>query len=210
MDRPLQIVFRDIQHSASLSKLIEDRVQRLEHVHDHIIGCRVVAGVSHRGPQQAIMPLVLAVEIEVPGRPLVVAKSEAKRKGEQSGLVNRVFDVVQRRLAQVAKVKKGHVKRHDNAPESGVVVRLFPERNHGFVQVKGGADLYFTRNCVVRGSFDSLRIGALVQITRAATDGVMGPQASSIHVVEQISATDDKSMRPRRRRQPAQAPVVTV
>lgn len=198
MDRPLQIVFRDIQHSASLAKLIEERVLRLEHVCDHIIGCRVVAGVSHRGLQQAIMPLALTVEVEVPGRPIIVAKSEAKRKGEQSGLVNRVFDAVQRRLEQVVEIKKGNVKRHENALESGVVVRLFPDQNHGFVQVKDGADLYFTRNCVARGSFDALQIGALVQITRASTDGVMGPQASSVLFVEQISPAG-KPARGRRR-----------
>jgi len=192
MDRPLQIVFRDIQHSTSLAKLIEERVQRLEHVHDHIIGCRVVAGVAHRGLQQGIMPLALSVEVEVPGRPLIVAKANAKKKGEQGGLVNRVFDAVQRRLEQVAEITKGNVKRHENALESGVVVRLFPDQNHGFVQVKGGADLYFTRNSVVRGSFDALQIGALVQITRATTEGVMGPQASSVQVAEQVSAAASK------------------
>ncbi len=210
MDRPLQIVFRDIQHSASLAKLIEERVQRLEHVYDHIIGCRVVAGVSHRGPQQAIMPLALTVEVEVPGRPLIVAKSDAKRKGEQSGLVNRVFDAIQRRLEQVAEIKKGNVKRHENALESGVVVRLFSDQNHGFVEVKGGADLYFTRNCVVRGSFDALRIGALVQITRATTEGVMGPQASSVQVVEQISAAAGEPRRARGRRSQAPEPAATA
>ncbi len=188
MDRPLQIVFRDIQHSASLAKLIEERVQRLEHVYDRIIGCRVVAGAARRGQQQGIMPLSLTVEVEVSGRPLIVAKSEAKRKGEQGGLVSRVFDAVQRRLEQIAEIKKGNVKRHDNTAESGVVARLFPDQNHGFVEVKGGPDLYFTRNCVVRGSFDALRIGALVQITRATTEGVMGPQASSVQVIEQVSA----------------------
>jgi hypothetical protein len=187
MDRPLQIVFRDIQHSASLARLIEDRVHRLEHVYDHIIGCRVVAGAAHRGLQQAIMPLALTVEVEVPGRPLIVARSDAKKKGEQSGLVSRVFDAVQRQLEQLAQIKKGNVKRHENALESGVVVRLFPEQDHGFVEVKGGADLYFTRNCVVRGSFDALRVGVLVQITRATTEGVMGPQASSVQVAEQVS-----------------------
>jgi ribosome-associated translation inhibitor RaiA/cold shock CspA family protein len=197
MDRPLQIVFRDIQYSASLEKLIEERVRRLERVHDHIIGCRVVAGASHRGPQHAIAPLSLAVELEVPGRPLIVAKSEAKRKGEQSALVNRVFDAMQRQLEQVAEIKKGNVKHHENALESGVVVRLFPDQNHGFVEVKGGPDLYFTRNAVVRGSFDSLRIGSMVQITRATTEGVMGPQASSVQVGEQLSAPDAAAARRR-------------
>ena len=109
-------------------------------------------------------------------------------KASRAALVARVFDAVQRRLEQIAEIKKGNVKRHENGVESGVVMRLFPDQDHGFVEVKGGGDLYFTRNCVVRGSFDALRIGALVQITRAATEGVMGPQASSVQIVEQVSA----------------------
>ncbi len=210
MDRKLQIVFRDIQHSASLEKLIEERVQRLEHVHDHIIGCRVVAGASHRGPQHSIAPLSLAVEVEVPGRPLIVAKSDAKRKGEQNALVNRVFDAVQRQLEQVAEIKKGNVKRHENALESGVVVRIFPDQNHGFVEVKGGPDLYFTRNAVVRGSFDALRIGSMVLITRATTEGVMGPQASSVQVGEQVSGADGEATASRNRETLPSEPTVGV
>ncbi|VFU10347.1 HPF/RaiA family ribosome-associated protein [Methylocella tundrae] len=196
MDRPLQIVFRDIQHSEALAKLIEERVQRLEHIYAHIIGCRVVAGASHRGPRNTVAPLALCVEVEVPGRPLIVAKSEAKRKGQQNTLVHRVFDAVQRQLEQLAEIIKGNVKRHENGIESGVVVRLFPEQDHGFVEVKGGPDLYFSRSCVMRGSFDNLKIGAMVHFTRAAAEGVMGPQASAVYVLEQRETGRDKAARP--------------
>ncbi len=193
MDRPLQIVFRDIQHSDALAKLIEERVRRLEHVYTHIIGCRVVAGVSHRGPKNTIAPLALSVEVEAPGRPLIVAKSEAKRKGAQAALVNRVFDSVQRRLEQLAEIAKDNVRRHENALETGVIARLFPEQDHGFVEVRGSPDLYFTRSCVMRGSFDALQIGVMVQLIRASADGPMGPQASSVYVVDQRAATRAKA-----------------
>jgi hypothetical protein len=74
--------------------------------------------------------------------------------------------------------------------------------------VKGGPDLYFTRNAVVRGSFDSLRVGSLVQITRAVAEGVMGPQASSVQVGEQLSAADAEQGG--RRREPPLGPEPAV
>ncbi len=204
MDRPLQIVFRDIQHSESLAALIEERVQRLEHVYPRIVGCRVVAGASHRGPRNTIAPLVLCVEVEAPGRPLIVAKLEAKRKGDQSALVGRAFDAVQRRLEQLNENVKNNVKRRENAPESGIVVRLFPDQDHGFIEAKGGPDLYFTRNCVMRGSFDALAIGVMVQFERAPSDGAVGPQASAVFAVARAPARRDAAAKARR---PALAPV---
>lgn len=183
MDRPLQIVFRDIQHSDALAKLIEARAQRLDQSHPHVMGCRVVAGAAHRGPQATIAPLALSVEVEVPGRPMVVAKVEAKRKGDQAALVNKVFDLAERRLEQLAEFSKNTSRRLDNAPETGVVARLFPEQDHGFIEVRGGPDLYFARNCVMRGDFAQLEVGMLVEVVRAG-DGPMGPQASAIYLAE--------------------------
>ncbi|WP_395665783.1 HPF/RaiA family ribosome-associated protein [Methylocella sp.] len=179
MDRPLQIVFRDIQHSDALEKLIQDRAQRLENAYSRIIGCRVVVGTSHRDPNSVVVPLALCVEVEIPGKPLVVAKAEGKRKGEASALVNKVFDLAERRLEQVSEFVKNTSRRLENAPETGVVARLFPEQDHGFVEVRGGPDLYFTRACVTRGDFNALKVGMLVEVSRAP-DGPMGPQASAV------------------------------
>lgn len=183
MDRPLQIVFRDIQHSDALEKLIENRAQRLELAFSQIVGCRVVAGAAHRG--SPVTPLALCVEIDVRGRPMIVAKAEGKRKGDHPALVNKVFDLAERRLEQLVEFSKNTTRRLDNAPETGVVVRLFPEQDHGFIEVRGGPDLYFARNCVMRGDFATLKVGSVVEVARAAGEGPMGPQASAVYVVEQ-------------------------
>lgn len=106
MDRPLQIVFRDVQRSTVLTRLIRERARRLEHFHAHIIGCRVVAEASHGGPKSAPPPLAIAVEVEVPRRPKIVAKSAAARRGGtggHSGMIKQVFDAVQRQLEQLAR-----------------------------------------------------------------------------------------------------------
>lgn len=186
MDRPLQIAFKDLDSSAYLEGLIRERVDRLERFHHRIIGCRVVIEIPHRSPRSAKQPIGVAVEVEVPGRNTIVAKDEENRhdtKNDQTVVINRVFDAVQRQLEDAAKIQRGEVKVHEGAGETGLVVRLFPEQNYGFIEVKGAPDLYFTRNAVTGGDFDDIAVGTMVQITRATAEGPMGPQASSVRLL---------------------------
>jgi cold shock CspA family protein len=62
-------------------------------------------------------------------------------------------------------------------------VRIFPEQNYGFVEVKDSPDLYFTRDVVAADGFDAIRVGTVVHVTRASAEGPMGPQASSIKLL---------------------------
>ncbi|WP_051953058.1 HPF/RaiA family ribosome-associated protein [Methylocapsa aurea] len=106
MDRPLQIVFRDIERSASLARLIREKAQRLEHFYSHIIGCRVVAEGFPHGSRAVKKPLAIAVEIEVPGRPKLVARSQAAPHAGMGGenVINRVFDAARRQLEDLAAI----------------------------------------------------------------------------------------------------------
>jgi ribosome-associated translation inhibitor RaiA len=187
MHKPLQIAFRNMDSSEFLERLVREKVERLERFNPSIIGCRVVLEVPHRSPDSGKVPLGIAVEVEVPGRPLVVAKGEEDRremKGDVTRVVNRTFEAIERQLSELQDIQDGVVKQHGATGESGVVVRLFPEQSYGFVEVKGSPDLYFTRNAVVGGVFDALRIGTLVLVTRATTEGPMGPQASSVRLLD--------------------------
>jgi cold shock CspA family protein len=187
MKKPLQISFRDTEHSEFLEGLIRERVERLERFHPHIIGCRVVVEIPYRSAEGGKPPVAVVVEVEVPNRPKIVAKVTGERhdaKGDASIVVNRVFDAVKRQLEDITAIQTGHVKSHEAVYEAGVIVRLFPEQNYGFVEVKGSPDLYFTRNAVVGGGFDNLSVGTMVHVTRATTEGPMGPQASSVKLVD--------------------------
>ncbi len=186
MEKPLQIAFKDLDSSAYLEGLIRERVGRLERFHNRIVGCRVVVEIPHRSPRSAKQPIGVAVEVEVPGRNTIVAKDEENRhdtKNDQTAVINRVFDAVQRQLEDAVEIQRGDVKLHESAGETGQVVRLFPEQDYGFVEVKGAPDLYFTRNAVTGGDFDEIAIGTMVQVTRATGDGPMGPQASSVRLL---------------------------
>lgn len=186
MERQLQIAFKNVESSASLEALIRERVERLQRFHPNITGARVVVEIPHRSPEGAKPPLGIAVEIDIPGRGPVVAKGEQEgrsAKGENSAIVNRVFEAAERQLEQIAAIRKGEVKLHGSAGDTGVVVRLFPEQNYGFIEVKDSGDLYFSREVCGNGSFEDIKVGSIVHVTRAVAEGPMGPQASSVKLM---------------------------
>jgi hypothetical protein len=186
MERPLQIAFKNVESSVSLETLIRERVERLQRFHPHITGARVVVEVPHRSPESGKLPLGIAVEIDIPGRNTVIAKGEQDRReirGDRSAIVNRVFEAAERQLEQISAIRKGEVKQHGSVGDTGIVVRIFPDQHYGFIEVKDSPDLYFSRDVVGNGSFEHIKVGALVHVTRATSEGPMGPQASSVKLV---------------------------
>ena len=186
MERALQIAFKNMDSSEFVEALIRDRVERLQRFHSNITGARVVVEVPHRSPEGAKPPVGIRVEIEVPGHNTIIAKGEQDRremKGDASAIINRVFEAAERQLEQIAAIRNGEVKHHGSTGDTGVVVRIFPDQNYGFVEVKDLPDLYFTRDVVAADGFDTIKVGTVVHVTRASAEGPMGPQASSIKLL---------------------------
>jgi ribosome-associated translation inhibitor RaiA len=187
MERALQIAFKNMSSSESLEALVRERVERLHRFHHNITGARVVIEVPYRSPESGKLPIGIAVEIDVPGQNTIVAKGEQDRremKGDQTAVINRVFEAVERQLEQITAIRKGEVKNHGSAGDTGIVVRIFPEQYYGFIEVKGSPDLYFSRDVVASGAFDTIEVGTVVHVTRAANEGPMGPQASSVKLLD--------------------------
>lgn len=198
MEVPLQIAFKDLDSSEFIENLIRERAARMERLHSNIISCRVVVEVPHRSPESGKPPIGVSVEVEVPGRKtLLVGKDEQQRhevKNDQYAVVSRAFDAVERQLKSDADFKRGDVKHHEGERDTGRILRLFPEQNYGFIEVRGMGDLYFTRNAVVSGSFDDLQVGTMVEITRATGEGPMGPQASSVRLLNARRSPDGSTV----------------
>jgi ribosomal subunit interface protein len=183
MQRPLEIAFRDLDPSDFIRKLVEERVDRLERFHPHIIGCRVVIEAPHRSAEGHNPPIGISVEVDVPARPRIVAKDQEEQramKGDHLAAINRAFEAIERQLDELKDKQRGEVKHHENAGQTGSVVRLFPEQGYGFIEIAGGPELHFTRNAMADRSFDQLKVGTMVQVTQAAAEGPMGPQASFV------------------------------
>lgn len=183
METPLQIAFKDMDSSPALESLIRSQAEKLERFHSSIISCRVAVHIPHRSPESGKQPLAVSVEVNVPGHNTLVAKDSEERhdaKHDHTLVVNRAFAAIQRQLEQLNRVDKGTVKHHEDAPDTGQIVRLFPDQDYGFVELRNGTDLYFSRAAVGDAVFDQLEVGTMVQVTRAREEGPMGPQASAI------------------------------
>jgi cold shock CspA family protein len=146
----------------------------------------VVAEVPHRGSEAAKVPIAIAVEADIPGRGPVVGKDLVERREakDHTAALNNAFEAVERQLEKFGDILNDELSAHESAGQSGMVVRLFPERSYGFIEVDRAPELYFMRNAVVGGDFDELQVGMMVQVTRATDEGPMGPQASSVRLLD--------------------------
>lgn len=184
MQKPLQITFKNLDKSDRLETLIRERVKKLDHIYPRLIGCRVVLEVPVRSAA-AKAKLAIAVELDVPGRPKIIAKRQDERrdaKGDNFKLVHQAFDAAQRQLEDVARLVSREVKQHESAGETGCIMQVHRQEDHGFVELAQGDSLYFTRTAVIDNRFDDLKPGMMVHVTRAVREGRMGPQASSIRL----------------------------
>ncbi|HVJ44427.1 MAG TPA: HPF/RaiA family ribosome-associated protein [Dongiaceae bacterium] len=184
MQKPLQIAFKNLDKSEHLENLIRERVDKLEQFHPRLIGCRVVLEAPARSAT-AKASLAISVELDVPGRPKIIAKRQDERrdaKGDNLKLINQAFDAAQRQLEDMARVVSHVVKLHESTGETGCIRQVESLEDHGFVELAQGDSLYFSRDAVADNRFDDLKPGMVVHVTRAVRDGTMGPQASSIRL----------------------------
>ncbi len=187
MQRPLQIAFKGLDTSPALEALIRERVDRLEHLYPRLIGCRVVVEVPHRGAGSAKVPIQISVEAEVPGRGPVIGKDSENRheaKEDHTAALNNAFEAVERQLDKLSGTRDQEATPAASDGMAGMVVRIFPDQGYGFIQSDNAPELYFTRNAVAGDVFDQMKVGMMVHVTMATDEGPMGPQASSVRLID--------------------------
>lgn len=180
MQIPLQITFRGIPHSDAVEARIREKVEKLEKFHSHIISCRVSVEAEHKhhhhGNQYHIR-----IDITTPRKELVVSREHHDKQAYEDVYVaiRDAFNAAKRQLEDYSRLERGDVKVHD-LEKTGKVARLFPEKNHGFIQMINGREIYFHRNSVHGDGFDALAVGDTVRFIEEEDD--LGPQASAVYI----------------------------
>jgi len=180
MQTPLQISYRNMPHSEALDANIRDRVAKFEEFFTHIVGCRVIIEASHRRHEQGNL-YHAHIEVDVPGRKLVVARSPAQKQAHEDVYVavRDAFNAMRRQLEDYARRLDGRVKTHEG-PLQGLVTELLLDEDHGFVTTTDGEEIYFHRNSVTDGGFEQLRVGDAVRLSLAIDDEGEGPRATMV------------------------------
>jgi ribosome-associated translation inhibitor RaiA len=131
MDIPVQITYRNMRPSDSVSLRIREEAAKLSRFYDRIERCHVLIEVPHRHHQWGDH-YHIRVELGVPGNDIVV-RHEPSARGRQADagtgrtakrqetagahkdiyvVIRDTFDVVRRRLEDHARCLRGDVKRH--------------------------------------------------------------------------------------------------
>lgn len=186
MQVPVQIAFRNLDPSRAAEAAIRDHVERLERMYERMTACRVCVDQKNQNPNGTIPPVV-HIEISIPGRKDVVVSHEPEhlqRRFQAPDLrnaINEAFRVAELRLGKMKDKLTDHEAEvtHESVHEYlGQVAELTPGEDFGFLMTKEGGLLYFHRNSVLTGNFDSLQRGDEVSYVEEIGD--TGPIATKV------------------------------
>ena len=190
MQIPLEIAFHNIDKSDWAEDAIREHVSRLEEIYGRLTTCRVRVEQRARGANHSIPPVV-RIEMSIPGtNDLVVAHEpdHLQRKFQQPDLTNAIheaFRIAERRLAQLKerRAERNGAVVHESAQEfAGQIAEMETERDFGFLLTKEGGLLYFHRNSMLSGDFDTLERGQ--SVTYVEDVGDTGPIATKVRLKE--------------------------
>lgn len=181
MQIPIQVTFREVDHSDAVKEMCEKEVMKLERFHHRITSCRVTISAPHRHHNKGSL-FSVAVDLTVPGGEVVVNKShhDAHEHEDLFTAIKDAFRAARRRLEDFSRKQRHEVKTHEGSPQ-GRILRVMPD-GFGFIGTPDGREIYFHENSVLNGDFAHLGEGTLVRY--AEEDGEDGPQASAVHIVK--------------------------
>jgi cold shock CspA family protein len=186
MEIPLEITYRGVQKTDGIESLIREKAAKLDKICDKLISCRV-AIESPQQHQNSGSPFRVRINMRVPpGHELVVRRESTK--GDIHDPLHTVlriaFDAAHRQLKEHVEKKQGDVKTksHEDADNTGFIIRLFREEGYGFLKNLNGEEFYFHRNSVLQNDFERLEVGTGVRFF--PSEGDEGPSASSVQIID--------------------------
>lgn len=173
MQRPLQIVFRNMPPSDAVETHIKEKVEKLELFYSHIIGCNATVEIAGKHQHQGNL-FNVRLDITVPGSELVVNRDMHE---DMYVALRDAFDAAKRQLEDYGRRQRGDIKVHEGELH-GHVARMF-EDGFGFIETADGREFYFNRDNVVNPDFDKLEVGSAVQfIEETADEGLQAKRVS--------------------------------
>ena len=181
MKQPLQINFRDIPPSDAVEAKVREKAAKLDEFYNQIMACSVMIEAPHSHQHKGNLYHV-RIDITVPNGEIVVNRDPKDNHAHEDVYVaiRDAFNAARRKLQDYSRIKRGDVKHHE-LPPHGTISELVPYEDYGRIQTGDGREIYFHRNSLVEGNFDSLEIGTKVRFVEVA--GENGPQASTVHLI---------------------------
>lgn len=190
LETPLEITFRNLDHSDAVEARVREKVAKLEQVHGRITSCRVMIEALNRQHTKGNL-FHVNIEIGVPGKQVMVDRNSGKNHAHEDVYValRDSFAAARRRLENHSRKRAGHVKTHE-VPPHGKVSHVNGFEGWGFIETSDGREIYFHRNSLVDADFDKLEEGQEVRYVEAVGESDKGPQASTVKLIGKHHLTE--------------------
>ncbi|KTC87071.1 HPF/RaiA family ribosome-associated protein [Legionella brunensis] len=181
MKLPIQVIFRNMDHSPTAEEKARSLAEKLERYFDRIMGCRVVIESPHRHHNKGKLYHV-RIDLTVPDAELVASREPAEHHAHEDVYVaiRDAFNAIKRQLQAYVEQRRGQIKHHE-MPLYGQILEVCPSANYGYIETPDGRQIRFNSESVVDYNFDKLEIGDRVrfaEISRNAEE----PVASTVYV----------------------------
>jgi cold shock CspA family protein/ribosome-associated translation inhibitor RaiA len=182
MQVPLQITFKEVDHSDAVEAKIRERVDRLDQYYSRIISCRVVISKTNRHHHTGNL-FTIHVDLRVPGDEISISRDSGLDHAHKDIYVSirDAFDAAKRALEDYVRRKRRDVKTIEKPPHGHVLQLVRDDGGFGFIQTDDGRKIYFNSRSVLHGQYDHLQVGMEVRFAEEA--GEKGPQASTVELV---------------------------
>ena len=114
MQVPLQITFRNLEHSAAIEAKARERTENLAKYYDGIMRCRVAVEAQHKHHQHG-NHFHVRVDVTVPDAELVACREPDEHRGytDVCVAIRDAFDAMRRQLEHYARRRGRQVKSHE-------------------------------------------------------------------------------------------------
>lgn len=177
----LEIESRNVGMTPRWKKEIENRMDDLQRGHEDVLHGRVTLTKNPHHKKQANVAEALVV-ISMPGRRTLTARKENKTFEEA---IRSAFAAVAIELRKFReKRSRKEVRTPPIPPLRGVVCKLFPRKQYGFILQEGGGEVYFHKNALQGITFKELEDGT--EVVFNVEQGAKGPQATTVNPLPAI------------------------
>ncbi len=174
---PIEVTLRDIENTQSIDDRIRKKAEKLSQFYDRIEFCTVVVDMPKRHPHQGKLYNV-RIETGVPGKRLQANNHQGENLYTE---IRDAFAAIQRQLNEYANVQRGDVKTHAETL-LGEIVRIFPDRDFGFIEDADGEEYYFQFSNLLNSGRQHLSVGMRVQFQ--ALEGGETLQAGHVRITD--------------------------
>ncbi|CEK09405.1 HPF/RaiA family ribosome-associated protein [Legionella hackeliae] len=180
MKLPIQVIFRNMDHSSAAEDRARALANKLERYYDRIMSCRIVIESPHRHHSKGKLYHV-RIDLTVPEAELVVSREPSEHHAHEDVFVaiRDAFHAITRQLKDYVEQRRGHVKHHE-MPLYGHILEVCPPADYGYIETPDGRHVRFNSQSVIDYDFEKLEVGDKVRF--AEVEGAGEPVASTVYI----------------------------